>query len=135
MYVSNELPVLGPATAPSDPCTAARRRRLAFRATCASLFTWTAAFVLSLTWLKTRPPCPPNYVRLIDFGAAVPAFAVLALLVSAGALLLTRSVGLHRTVAVIMCVSTALALLVAASTADQLLSDKGAQYASGCWTF
>jgi type IV secretory pathway VirB2 component (pilin) len=90
---------------------------------------------VSLAWLGTRPPCPPNYVRLVDFGPALPGLAGLGLLVSGGALLLARKVGWHRTVAVVMCASTVLAVLLAATTLDQLVSDWGAQYGSGCWTF
>lgn len=95
---------------------------------------WALAVVASLVWVEVRPPCPPGYVRLVDLGWLVTVVAGAGALTGVLALLLVASRRLYRTVAVVMCASTALALLVAIGTADSIITDSG-HYDSGCWTF
>jgi hypothetical protein len=114
---------------PSGP-----RRRFALRAALASAVCWGLAFCASLVWIRLRPPCPPNYVRLVDLAVAVPFVAGAGAIVGVVAWLVVRSIGLFRVVAVLMCVSTAMALVVAVSMVGRIHADIGVPY-DDCWTF
>jgi len=136
--VADDLGSAGPkAAAPAAGLTLAPpgRRRVAAWAASASLACWAVAVVASLGWLWVRPPCPPGYVRLVDFGELVPVVAGAGVLASAAALLLVRRRVLYRTLCVLTCASTAVALLVVAANAASVISNLGAQFDGGCWTF
>ena len=121
----------------ADPAASrsAGRRRVALWAAGASVACWAVALAASLVWLHGRSPCPPNYVRLVDLATLVPVLAAAGVALGVVAVLVTRTVGLFRVVSVLMCVSTALALLVTVSSVGQVVADWGASYDAGCWAF
>jgi hypothetical protein len=115
---------------PSGP-----RRRIALWAAGASVTCWALGLVASLVWLRIRPPCPPGYVRLIDLGCSVAVAVAGGALLGVAGYVLARNRRLCRTVAVLMCASTAVALLVVVGTADTDVTNWGARYDNGFWTF
>jgi hypothetical protein len=95
------------------------------------------AAISTLTWiadLATRPPCPANYVRLIDVERAAP-FASGAILLASVAI----AVATRRRVRQRLLTATAIALLALSSMTMVLavgsVSNHRAPIDNGCWTF
>jgi hypothetical protein len=86
--------------------------------------------------IERRPPCPPNYVRLIDFAAVLLMLQAFLLVTELGVVLAARRRGPHRvagTLAIVLGVVVALALVPSAALA--MTTFRAGQYDAGCWTF
>jgi hypothetical protein len=84
--------------------------------------------------LLTRPPCPPNYVRLIDFELAAPVVTGLLLLLSLFMLARARGSGPPR---VLLGTATLVVALTGYLLYGSVLAIEAHQapYDLGCWTF
>lgn len=84
--------------------------------------------------LLTRPPCEPNYVRLIDIELVAPVASGLLLIVSVIMVAVGRAPGTHR---VLFVAATVMVLLTGYLMFGAVLTIKSHQgpYDLGCWTF
>jgi hypothetical protein len=105
--------------------------------------TWTAiagsviAAISTLTWiadLATRPPCPANYVRLIDVEWAAPFVSGAILLASAMVAIATRRWARQRLLAATAVVLVALSSVTMVLAVGSVSSHRG-PVDNGCWTF
>ena len=96
---------------------------------------WAVAACWWVFWLHVRPPCPPNFVRLIDFAEILPFFAGAGVMAGVLCVTLARRPGRHRVLAALMSLSTAVALVVALGAIRLILANRGAEFDANCWTF
>ena len=133
-YVEPANPQAGPqARAPTASPNLSRR--IALCGAWTSTVTWTVAICVLILWRQTRPPCPPGYVRLIDLAGVLPLIAGAGILVGVVSLGLARSPRSHRTLAVLVWLSAALALFIAFEAVALIIAHRGARYDGTCWTF
>lgn len=95
--------------------------------------------VLAVSWLWTRPPCLPGYVRLLDLGVPL-AFGggVIALVPAVAFLVGARRVDRAGSAQLLRAGSVfclAFALLLAGLLVNELLTVNTQPYDYGCWTF
>jgi hypothetical protein len=91
---------------------------------------------LTAVYVLRRPPCPPNYVRLIDAGLVLLVLLGALLAAELAVLLVARQPGRHPVAAVIGSIlGLAVVLLLVAVLALLVQTSGSASVDSGCWTF
>jgi hypothetical protein len=99
-----------------------------------------AGGLAALTDMATRPPCPDNYVRLIDVVPIAGVVCGVLALVLAGRAVRTmpwvrRRKDVRRVTVVVSVVLTAVAALPMLFAVGTLLHDRGQSFDTNCWTF
>lgn len=92
--------------------------------------------ILTAAYVVRRPPCPPNYVRLIDPGLFLVVLLGALLVAELAVVLVARGRGRHPVAGVIGAVlGIGVLLLLVAAVALLGQTVGSASVDSGCWTF
>jgi hypothetical protein len=127
---------MAPAGQVDDASPGASSRMVALGLGSALIVLGTTVTALDLWYVRSRPPCPDGYVRLVDIGPVLYLAVGLAVcLVGVVTVVLARRPGAHRALAAVagvVVIIVAIGVVALAIAIHQLAQQT---YDPGCWTF